>query len=291
MTTRAKKSLKRSKKRAKRRQLKQRAAVQHEASRSTVITQNHPGYDVVMIRDFLEHLLLELRVQQYENVRALRSLRSCEDFEEAKRVAAETSPTLIEQLKKYHLKYSTSLLPANVIDGEGATDKEVKDFVEAFLTHNIEVRDAEIGHLEALQDVIDEALLTAKLPCGLTQDRQVVLPQRVHRVREFLDEQTERNVPPYEDLLPEFEDHPLATELGIEKLKRSRFIAAHSEKYDDYLLLYRHSDSQRLDDNGDEDASVLCFRVDSYRQLQFVISAIRKFVGPPLTDGTPWEEL
>jgi hypothetical protein len=31
--------------------------------------------------------------------------------------------------------------------------------------------------------------------------------------------------------------------------------------------------------------------LDSFQQLQFVLSAIRKFVGEPDTDGREWEDL
>jgi hypothetical protein len=188
MTTRAKKVSKRKQRLQERRRVKGRVAVQHEGTTSTVFEQAHSGYNVEMIRDFLGQLLLELRVQQYENVRALRSVRSGGTYQQACDAAAETSQALVHQLAAYQAKHASTLLPAHAIDVEGATDEEVDAFFEIFLIRNIELRDADIGHLEALQNVIDEALLTAKLPFGSTQSGEVIQPQRVYRVREVVDE-------------------------------------------------------------------------------------------------------
>lgn len=293
MTERAKKVAKRNKNKKLRecRREKSRVAVQHEGTTKTVFEQQHPGYDVQMIRDFLEQLLLELRVQQYENVKALRSIRSNGDLRAAVRAAEEPSPALIEQLAGFHAKYSATLLPANEIDGEGATNEEINGFVEGFLIRVIEMRDAEIGHLEALQDVIDEALLTAKLPVGVTRNGDVVQPRRVHRIREIVDELMGHNIPEYDDLLPAFEHHPLATKAGIEDLQRASIVVAHSDVLDDQLVLYGQNEFQHISEEGEREEYVFFIHVHSFRELQFVLSAIRKFVGPPNTDGEPWKEL
>lgn len=169
MRTNSNKTQKQRRENEERRQQKQRAAIEHDENQSTLITQYSPRYDVEMIRDFLDQLLLELRVQQYEYVKALRSLRLNKDYSLAKSAAAETSPELVKQLASYHLVYCPLLRTAIVIDEEGVCDEETKAFTENYLSRNIEERDAEIGHLEALQEVIDEALLTAKLTFGVSK--------------------------------------------------------------------------------------------------------------------------
>jgi hypothetical protein len=106
-------------------------------------------YDVPMIRDFLDHLLWELRISHHEL----------------------TTPTpdqvhneLVGQLAKYIKKRNTvGLLASNQL-ATSATPQEVER-ASAILKERLGCqRIAAIQHLEALADVFDEALRCAAKP-------------------------------------------------------------------------------------------------------------------------------
>jgi hypothetical protein len=150
------------------------------------------GYDVEMIRDFLENLLLEVRVQHYENLTGLKMMEKHGDAEILREADNEiVSPALVEQLHKYGKKYQTQLTFADVIDRENATQTEINIVTEAFLGAATQKRDEQLGHLEALQELFDEALMCAKVPFGALSDGNVCRPTRVFCVREWIDQQNQ----------------------------------------------------------------------------------------------------
>ena len=99
-------------------------------------------YDVAMIRDFLDHLLWELRISHHESQ------------------TSKINPELAEQLEKYQKKRQTvGLLFATGIDGNPDPDK-----YRQFQTLRGEVRKSQLLCLEALQSLFREALESAAKP-------------------------------------------------------------------------------------------------------------------------------
>jgi hypothetical protein len=145
------------------------------------------GYDVRMIRDFLDHLLLALRVQHFENRKLLKALGSADDLGAAMKVTEEISPKLVEQIAVYLLRYRSVLLPSDVAKAENASETEVRAVMTAVLEVKSAKRDEQIGHLEALRDLFAEALDSASLPVGLDPHGNLVHPQVVHDVRQLVD--------------------------------------------------------------------------------------------------------
>ncbi|HWL09726.1 MAG TPA: hypothetical protein VNQ76_15045 [Planctomicrobium sp.] len=268
---------------------RERIAIHHDGETRTLIQQHtDKGYDVQMVRDFLEQLLLELRVQHYENLKALRALESTNDMKQAYAAAAEPSDSIINQMTVFQSKYATALMASNVIDGDDATEREVKEFAKELLQTNIERRDSQIGHLEALQDLFEEALMCARVPFGIDRDGNPVGPQRVHRV---VGDEEQFGIPDYDELLPRFKEHPMATVNGIHELKEAAVIVATSAIYEELLVLYGADIVERARDEGEREVRAFPVEVSSFEELQFVLSAIQKFVGPPDTDGESWRDL
>jgi hypothetical protein len=148
-----------------------------------------------MIRDFLDQLLLELRVQYYENLQVLKRLDSTDSLTEAANIPAV--PTLVDQLQTYFGKYWSSLISVTAINEEGAPAEQVPEVIRAVARAKSQTRDEQIGHLEALRDLFSEALHCARLPFGITRDGRFVQPTETMRVVDFLE--------PMETLYPEGE--------------------------------------------------------------------------------------
>lgn len=179
----------RKKRLAKKAAVARRVAFQRDGRSGHVVAQNSTkGYNVAMIRDFLDHLLLEVRVQHKENVLMLRKLQSSNDLASSIKVANEPSPAEIEQFIKYQSQYESALIEANAFNDENATMAETTEVIRAVMEKNKERRDEQIGHLEALQELFDEALACAKLPFGFDRDGNRIQPCVVRNVRELIDE-------------------------------------------------------------------------------------------------------
>jgi hypothetical protein len=98
-------------------------------------------YDVEMIRDFLDHLLWEVRINHYEQI------------------TSEVNPELQEQLTKYIRKRRTvGLLFATQI-----TDLDPARLAE-YRTLKAGLRQSQLLALEALRPLFKEALLNAGIP-------------------------------------------------------------------------------------------------------------------------------
>ena len=180
---------------ASRRQRVRRAAKQRLGNQTHVFRhRNSKGYDVEMIRDFLEQLLLEVRVQHFENLKMLNLLKEHGDVGTACKIADETiSPSLVKQLQDFHKKYETQPIFGHAINGENATQDEINDVTEAYLEAMTQHRDEQIGHLEALQELFEESMTCLKLPFGISKEGHFCSPTRVLKVREWID-QYEREV-------------------------------------------------------------------------------------------------
>ena len=102
-------------------------------------------YDTQMIRDFLAHLRVEVRVAHFESTPNATQL----NLEE------------VERRRAFAERYRTNLLPKNRFDGSGMPRDRYDAACEA-LRASLEARYAEwLDHLEGLQDLFDDALACA----------------------------------------------------------------------------------------------------------------------------------
>jgi hypothetical protein len=109
-------------------------------------------YDVEMIRDFIEHLRLELRIKHFENVNPGVSINSI----------------LVEQLQKYITRwYTAGLLTDTEIAATEFTEEEYKRIMGEFRQANITRCQKALDALDALDDVLYEALKGAANPESL----------------------------------------------------------------------------------------------------------------------------
>lgn len=271
---------------------KRRQAVFHDGNKSIVVRSNNcKGYNVDEIRDFLAQLLLEVRVQQFENVKTLRALEETNEPAAAFRAASEPAPAIIEQLSEFYKKYQTALVPSNVLDGRGSTKEEFAACMRQFLKENIQQRDAQIGRLEALEELFDAALLAAKVPFGITRDGKFVEIQNLHVVTRERKVEVEESLPDFDDLKQRFDGHPLTAPESIEQLKQAEVIVAKCDLYEGPLVLFGADEIERLKAMGSNDADALVIPVEDFAELQFVIAAVRKYRGRADTDGRPWLDL
>jgi len=149
-------------------------------------------YDVQMIQDFLGQLLLELRLQHYETLKLQRSLKSTDDFDSAMRVVEDEPPEIADRVYAYRGRRQTTLITAYTFDGRNATKAESMTVMREVVKEILECREAQIGHLEALQKLFVEAIGCSMLPYGLDEDGEEIGPRRVHNVREILDRAQEK---------------------------------------------------------------------------------------------------
>lgn len=247
-----------------------------------------------MIRDFLAHPLLELRVPHFEQQEWLKTLGATDDLDATKKAMEKPLENLGRQFAEFQEKDQTALIASNAFDGANASLAESKAVIMAIAPKIRRKRDERIGHLEALQDLFEEALRRARLPFGFDEEGNPIQPQLVHNVREILDEAFVAGLPTYEELLPLFSDHRLAGGEGIMLLKnhdRNLPIVASRGGGEAYLVLYGAEGVERRKNAGQSSMKWTPFEVGSDSELQFVIAAIAKFVGVPSTDGTPWQDL
>ena len=108
-------------------------------------------YDPEMIEDFLNHLLWEVRIAHHENANRVRQ-------------TGKLNPELVDQLGRYFDKYGSTLRLPNQLDGDGASDAEIKRALE-ILTVEIGEKgcDAQMAHLEALRGLFESAVSLIRL--------------------------------------------------------------------------------------------------------------------------------
>src|SRR6516165_9769432 len=119
--------------------------VSHNPTHSWNCHPNRGRYDRRMIRDFLSHLLWELRAAEF-------------DYQQQRCEAAGSHPELDEVLDRFFQKYGVGLLPLAMVDDRDATPaqvwaarREVRSTIRA-------KRRLQLRLLEALWPVLEEAL-------------------------------------------------------------------------------------------------------------------------------------
>ena len=183
-------------------------SVKFEQNGKTMLLRQSGGYDVKMIRDFFDHLMLELKNQHDEATDLLVSLETGDPWRFAYAKSQEIeSPVDGELYRKYHAKYCCALLVTNAIDTKGATDEEITMFLKAHRTSQIEKCEKMMECLTALEPQLDEALLCAKFPFGpmaegtmATPTNQIRVLDHIEKIRKAIDEEEHNIVNPSEDL-------------------------------------------------------------------------------------------
>lgn len=171
----------------KRREEARRRAVMWDGNTRAEYTQAAGGYDAKMIRDFLDHLLLELRVQLFENTHTLRALKARNQHVEG----GVVSLSLVEKLRPYYQKYNAVPITSTEYDRTGCSDEEVKEGLAILVELLCRERDEQIGHLEALQPLFEEALKCIASPFGHGEHGEFIRPARLVHLAELLG----KNVP------------------------------------------------------------------------------------------------
>jgi hypothetical protein len=113
------------------------------------------------------------------------------DVQEGFAKAAEPQQALQEKLIKYLCEYPCFLIGATAIDGEDADEDEITNVTAALLKFNIKRRDEQIGHLERLRDLFDEALQCAEASSAVFAARKIPERERVISVRKIIDNEYE----------------------------------------------------------------------------------------------------
>jgi hypothetical protein len=126
-----------------------------------------------MIRDFLDHLLWEVRTFHLEAMQRV---------ENPLRKDHPVNQELADQLSKYYAKYGRWLLPATAIRIDRVTEEEAADVIRGIYGAKAQVYEEWIQHLEELQGLFCGALKCATLPC-----RTYEQPMEILRAQDFLE--------------------------------------------------------------------------------------------------------
>ena len=114
-------------------------------------------YDVEMVRDFLEHLMWEVRIKHFENSPSAPLVYDSS--------GKGVNPELLDQLVKYGRKYpgSPALLPVTEFDRTGWDEEDMKCQMGRFKAFLYAVRGEQMEALECLGSLFEEALECAAM--------------------------------------------------------------------------------------------------------------------------------
>lgn len=101
-------------------------------------------YQIGMIRDFIEQLKWEARIQHFESTSAIGTLNE----------------ELAEQLTPFYKKYKSPLLFNTAIDPDGLSDKEIAQARAKYSDSRAEYLNGCIESLESLSEFFEEAFAT-----------------------------------------------------------------------------------------------------------------------------------
>jgi hypothetical protein len=114
------------------------------------IIRETPKYNVEMIRDFIEHLKWELRIKHFEN----------QQIGEVK-----INPELVEQLKKYIVKWNTNaLLLTGLIETDKFDSDKLAQVKAEIKKETLEQCQTALDALDKLEPVLNEAFNCAGYP-------------------------------------------------------------------------------------------------------------------------------
>ena len=127
------------------------------------------GYDVQMIRDFIDHLTWEVCIRKFEHTAKQGTVNS----------------ELVEQLEPYIKKYDCGLLFATALETKDCSDDEIKQADEIINAVNLKVCDQWSQSLESLGGLFKQALEAATY--RLSEYGPNELPAVVISARDLLD--------------------------------------------------------------------------------------------------------
>lgn len=104
-------------------------------------------FDVAMIRDFLDYLLLDLRASHYEET-------------------GGSERSLAERLAPYARKYGCVVQESSGLGGGFPSALAKEEANRYYSGRNRQARDEQLLHLEALRPVLEEALRSPASPAG-----------------------------------------------------------------------------------------------------------------------------
>ncbi len=122
-------------------------------------------YDVVMIQEFLEHLMWEMRILAFETEHP-----------------GAVNEELLDQLAKYTHKYRCGLYPVTRLDDDDCTKEEFSQASATLLGINKRLCSDWLKHLEALKRLFEDALQCASMGIEGTE-----CPSRVFKVKDILE--------------------------------------------------------------------------------------------------------
>jgi hypothetical protein len=125
-------------------------------------------YDVEMIRDFLEHLALEVRILHYESINEDDSI----------------NPKVEDQLAKFSRRYNAVLLPVTELDYEGLPAAMVRRARNYWKAAQVRVTAEQLQHLEGLVGLFKEAFECIGFSNRIRNKR--ALPTRTIKARNIL---------------------------------------------------------------------------------------------------------
>ena len=152
--------------------LKPKAKMKPEVDRKLRPTPK--GYDVRMIRDFLDHLNLELRLSHYGHERLIGNPMGDKP----------ANPELGEQLEKYRTKYERVLLLVDDFPPE-VMDPKYRLSHAQYHTQQAGLRDRQLKNLKAMQRLFKEALKCSSMPM-YGPDGQIKMPAKAIQTDKFL---------------------------------------------------------------------------------------------------------
>lgn len=116
------------------------------------------SYDAEMIRDFLDNLAIEVRMNHFEN---------------ASEPTGLVSEEMVEELKPYLAKYNTALLVSDVVGQGEVSEEERQRAIQILRSRTASTREQQLRHLEALKPLFAEALVCIEAGEGVFPVRQV----------------------------------------------------------------------------------------------------------------------
>jgi hypothetical protein len=118
------------------------------------------GYDLEVIRDFLEQLLWEVRVNHFDK--------------------DPDNPELAEQLKKYHRKYQRTLVPFIKLDTAGLNKPQIDEGRQRLRSRVAALRQRQLDALESVQPLFEYAMISGQQLSSI--NHAPVIPVKVDQI-------------------------------------------------------------------------------------------------------------
>jgi hypothetical protein len=128
---------------------------------------NQRRYDVRMIRDFLEHLMWEVRIREYE--------KKTGD-------PMNINPEFVEQLRIYMRRYHClCLMPVNILDNDLNTPEEFAEAMQNFRKYLQSSMEGFVAAMEEFWPLFEQAFESAQVPYA-----EGIVPQKHYKASDFL---------------------------------------------------------------------------------------------------------